>query len=286
MQEFDKLWNYWKPEETEKLFRALLMNENKLQDKNYHWQLLTQLARTQSLQRKFDEAHLILDEVALKNSEDLPIVTIRYCLERGRTYNSNNEQEKAIPLFEQALKIAEEMKEENYAVDAAHMLGIATKNETSLNWNLYAMNLAEKAKDEKAQKWLGALYNNIGWTYFDMKDYEKAKAVFDKSLEFFLVNGSAVQQRIARWSIAKMNRFLGLHHLAMKELHELENESIAEPDAYIFEELGELYLLENDEPQYNYYFHEAYKMLSQDGWMQANEAERLERICRLSIKKG
>lgn len=286
MQEFDKLWNYWKPEETEKLFRALLMNENKLLDKNYHLQLLTQLARTQSLQRKFNEAHSLLNEVEPLIDNTLPVVEIRFLLERGRTYNSNAEQEKAIPLFEKALRIAEEIKEENYAVDAAHMLGIATKNVTSLNWNIHAMKLAEVAIDERAQKWLGALYNNIGWTYFDMKEFEQAKIVFEKSLAFYLLNGSAVQQRIARWSIAKMNRFLGLHQLAMEQQHKLEVESAEEPDAYIFEELGELYLLEENEAQYNFYFHEAYKMLAKDGWMQTNEAERLERIRRLSIKKG
>ncbi len=113
MQEFDKLWNYWKPEETEKLFKALLVNEKKLADKNYHLQLLTQIARTQSLQRKFDEAHSWLDEVEKMMSDDLPVVAIRYYLERGRTFNSNNEPEKAIPLFEKALQTAEENNEEN-----------------------------------------------------------------------------------------------------------------------------------------------------------------------------
>lgn len=286
MQEFDKLWNYWKPEETEKLFRALLLNENKLLDKNYHLQLLTQLARTQSLQRKFEEAHHLLDEVECHISEVFPIVSIRYLLERGRTYNSNKEQEKAIPLFEQALKIAEAIKEENYAVDAAHMLGIATKNEKSLEWNLYAMKLAEQAIDERATKWLAALYNNIGWTYFNLKQYDKAMEVFEKSFKLFQMQGSIQQQRIAKWSIAKMNRFLGNAALAKQQQHEIESEAINEPDGYIFEELGELYLLENNEAQYNYYFHEAYKLLSVDGWMQANESHRLERMHQLAIKKG
>ena len=282
MQEFDKLWNYWKPEESEKLFKALLLNEKRLEDKNYHLQLLTQIARTQSLQRKFTEAHHILDTVEMKMDETLPVVCIRYHLERGRTYNSDQEQEKATPFFKSALSISLENNEENYAVDAAHMLGIVFKKEASLEWNLYAMKLAEEASDERAKKWLGALYNNIGWTYCDMKAYEQAKEIFHKSLDFYLTNGSAIQQRIAKWSIAKVDRYLGNIDLAKKMQHELEIEAKDEPDGYIFEELGELYLLENNKPQYNYYFHEAYKLLALDGWMQKNENSRLERINHLS----
>lgn len=282
MQEFDKLWNYWKPEESEKLFKALLLNEKRLEDKNYHLQLLTQIARTHALQQKFTLAHQILDEVETKMDDTLPIVCIRYHLERGRTYNSNQEKENAIPLFKNALSIAIENNEENYAVDAAHMLGIVYKKEESLHWNLYAMKLAEEATDERAKKWLGALYNNIGWTYCEMQEYTAAKEVFKKSLQFYLANGSAIQQRIAKWSIAKIDRFLGNTELAKNMQHTLEIEAKDEPDGYIFEELGELYLLENNKPQYNYYFHEAFKLLAMDGWMQKNETSRLERIDRLS----
>ena len=33
-----------------------------------------------------------------------------------------------------------------------------------------------------AKKWLGSLYNNIGWTYHDLQQYEAALAIFQKAL--------------------------------------------------------------------------------------------------------
>jgi hypothetical protein len=48
-------------------------------------------------------------------------------LERERAFNSAGKKEQSIPLFKEAYAKAVEHKEDFYAIDAAHMLGIAAK---------------------------------------------------------------------------------------------------------------------------------------------------------------
>ncbi|MEO5930639.1 MAG: hypothetical protein ABIR47_11955, partial [Candidatus Kapaibacterium sp.] len=120
---FDRLWNYQKPDETEQRFREILRAAP--QGTPYHVELLTQIARTQSLQRKFAEAHAILDEAAALLTPEMRRARIRYLLERGRTFNSAGQKERALPLFVEAWEIGRETGEDNLAIDAAHMVAIA-----------------------------------------------------------------------------------------------------------------------------------------------------------------
>ena len=87
-------------------------------------ELLTQIARTFSLRGQFDEAHKQLSEVERQLSSASPPARIRYLLERGRTFNSAGEKEKARDLFTEAWELAQAVHKEGLAVDAAHMLAI------------------------------------------------------------------------------------------------------------------------------------------------------------------
>lgn len=286
LPEFDKLWNYSKPAETEQKFRELLPQAVASDDLNYRLELLTQIARTQGLQRKFDEAHKTLDEVDMYlklRSDSNPIRSIiRYHLERGRAFNSDQKKEDAIPHFEKALEVANQLKEENLAVDAAHMLAIATSGDTALGWNEKAVQMAEAATDPKAKNWLGALYNNIGWTYHTIGKYDVALDYFERDLKWYEERKLENQSRIARWSIAKMHRLLGDAEKAFVEqqaiLREIEEKKL-DHDGYVFEELGENALLLNKpEDEAKDYFRKAYDLLSKDPWSVANEADRHERM--------
>ena len=54
---FDTLWNYSDPKGTEAKFRELIPQAKESGDTSYYAQLLTQIARAEGLQRKFEEAH-------------------------------------------------------------------------------------------------------------------------------------------------------------------------------------------------------------------------------------
>ncbi|MBE0691161.1 MAG: tetratricopeptide repeat protein, partial [Anaerolineae bacterium] len=189
LPDFDALWDYDHPAATEQTFRALLPAAEASGGLAYLLELKTQIARTLSLQRRFAEAHVLLDEVerALDAAPARP--QIRYWLERGRSYNSAGQSDQARRCFEAAWEQAQAAHEDFYAVDAAHMMAIVATGQDALDWNLKALGLAEDSTDDRARKWRGSLYNNIGWTYHDRGDYAAALDIFQKALDLRRADG-------------------------------------------------------------------------------------------------
>ncbi len=272
--EIDSLWDFQDPAGTEETFRELLAREGKAEDKNYQLIVLTQIARTLSLRRKFAEAHALLDQVEAQ-MEGGDIVEARYLLERGRTFNSSGQPESAVPLFDKAVEIGEAARADFYVVDALHMLGIAAPPERRLDWNLAAIARAEKSADPRARNWLGSLLNNTGWTYFDRKEYSQALALFEKTAAFYREKGDQpAMERIARWSIGKTLRMLG----RVKEALALQQALAAEEsDGFIEEELAECLLALGEADAARPYFRKAYELLSKIDWV-AEDAGRMERL--------
>lgn len=281
---FHEIWDYSKPAETEQRFREMLPEAEAAGDPSYLAQLLTQLARTQGLQRRFDAAHEILDRVEANLAPDLTVARIRYQLERGRTFNSSGEKERARPLFVDAWEMASAAGEEFHAVDAAHMMGIAGETaESQLEWNLKAVEAAEKASSPRARQWLGSLYNNIGWTYHDMGDYEQALATFRQALRWReeAIPKQPVPIRIAKWCVARTLRSLNRLEEALvmqKALLAEWDAAGGEQDGFVFEELGECLLALGREEEARSYFAQAYNLLAKDAWLVDAEPERLQRL--------
>ncbi len=284
----DDLWDFQDPEASEKAFRELL--EQASDNEPYYREVQTQIARTHSLRGQFDEAHEILDEV----SEALPsvghLVEVRYLLERGRTWNSSGEKERAKAVFLQAYNLAKEDALDFYEIDAAHMLGIVEQPEQALEWNLVALAKTEATDDQKAKKWIGPLANNIGWTYHDQGDFENALKFFRKGLEFRETTGAEPGLRIAKWTVARGLRSLGKVKEALAMQHAIIDEYYSEVDpaaadldptsidGYVVEEIGECLWALGKEEEAKPYLANAYKILSQDDWMVKNEKDRLDSL--------
>jgi tetratricopeptide (TPR) repeat protein len=278
----DAIWDYDNPQATASKFKELLPIAEKSVDKTYYAELLTQFARTQSLQRKFDEAHILLDTARqVIEGQNMPIAEIRYPLERGRTFNSAGQKEQSIILFTEAYAKALEYKEDFYAIDAAHMLGIAAKPQDQLCWNRKAIDLAEKTTDARAGKWLGSLYNNMGWMYHGLKDYIGALTLFEKLLAWRIDQKDERGTFIAKWTVARTYRSLDRIDEALvlqMELLEEIKRKVLDPSGYVFEELAECLLIRDRGIEAKTYFKKAYEILSQDIWIKANEGDRLKRL--------
>ena len=282
---FDAMWDYQNPDVTEVKFKEILpLLKNSAEfayDAGYHVELLTQIARAQGLQGKFEEAHKTLDEAEKLLTDDLKTAKVRYLLERGRVYNSSGVSDKAKPLFLEAWKFGNANNLDLYAIDAAHMMGIVVPPEKQLEWSLKALDLTEKTEDKRAKGWLGPLYSNIGWTYHDMQQYEKALELFEKALKWRQEINDEYSIRIQKWNIARTFRSLGRIdealeiQLALKK--EFEEKQL-DQDGYVFEELGELNLIKNNQPEAKKYFKLAFEYLSKDNWLQQNEPDRLKRL--------
>ena len=280
---FDKLWNYAKPDETEKRFREILPKAVASGDLDYELQLRTQIARTLGLQKKFDEAHAELDGVEKRLTDDVPVARVRYLLERGRAFNSSKKKDKALPLFEEAWDLAVKAKADFHAIDAAHMVGIVVPPDEKLAWHEKAMALAEKSEDERARGWLGPLYNNLGWAYFEMKDYEKALEIHKKGLAWREKAGQKRGVLIAKWCVARMLRALERYDEAMKMQEELLKawEKRGEEDGFVYEEIAELLLVTKGEAEAKPWFKKAWAKL-ESSWIKDAEPERWARLKKLA----
>ncbi|MBK5481786.1 tetratricopeptide repeat protein [Peribacillus sp. TH16] len=283
MLDFDALWDYNQPEETEQKFISLLMQAEGSGNIGYLAELLTQIARSQGLQAKCRIAHETLDRAERLLKEDLVVARIRYFLERGRVFNSSSRSMDAIPLFLNAWELGIRSSEDYYAVDAAHMLGIAESTpEKRMEWNLKALDYAEKSP--KASCWLGSLYNNIGWAQVENGKLEEALELFKRALEFRKVQGTPNSVFIAKWSVAKVLRLMGQVDESFAIQMELlaETEQNSEPDGYVYEEVAECLLLLKRSEEARQYFSFCYDRLILDNFLATKDPERIERIKELA----
>jgi tetratricopeptide (TPR) repeat protein len=285
---FDAMWDYNHPDSTEIQFKNLLPLLSQTQEfavsQDYHVELLTQIARSQGLQGKFAEAGATLQEAEKLLTSDMHRAQIRFMLEKGRLLNSMGETENATKIFTKAYEYGLDHNLDLYTVDAAHMLGIVDSPEKQIRWNETAFEIVEKSEDQRCQGWFGALANNLGWTYFDLGNYEKALVYFQKGYDWRQQHSDEIATRIAKWSIARCLRAMERYDEALKIQQELETEIVekkAEPDGYVFSELAELYNVSGNTALQKEYAVLAYNLLSRDPWIVENEPETLQRLLKL-----
>ncbi|MEM7103909.1 MAG: tetratricopeptide repeat protein [Bacteroidota bacterium] len=283
LPDFDQLWDFRDPAATELAFKALIPLAESADNESYKGQLFTQIARTLGLQRKFEDAHAVLDAIAQSTLDAHPIVRVRFLLERGRVFNSSRNKPAAKPLFAEAWEFGKIHKLDYFAVDAAHMMGFifsgSEKVDQKLAWEEKALALAESSPSEKAKKWLGSLYNNIGWSYHEMKAFAKAKSMFEKCLDWQQANEKIAGAKISKWSIAKMDRLLGNTQQALtSQLTLLKADGGQDEYGYTFEEIAECYLVLQQSDQAAQYAKKAWELLSKDPWLCENEPERVKRL--------
>ena len=279
--ELDSQWNYDNPAASEQRFRAELANWPKSEPRSL--EVATQIARAQGLQRRFADAHATLDTVE-KGLDGMPAhVRVRYLLERGRAFNSGGAPERAVPLFALALSLADCADDSFYAIDAAHMLGIAAPAAERLDWNMQALAMAEKASDARSKRWLGPLYNNIGYTYQERSNFATALAYYRQALPAYEARGEPGGIRNAKWMIARAQRSLGELDAAEAAQRALlaEYDKLGEPDGYVYEELAEISLARGDAAAAGPWAAKAWTALAADAAMRESEPARLARLAKL-----
>jgi tetratricopeptide (TPR) repeat protein len=284
-ERLDKLWDYGKPAESEVRFRAELARHPA--GSREALETATQIARTQSLQRKFAEADAMLDGIAPKLDKVPVRVRVRYLLERGRTRNSGGDKSAAIPLFKEAVTLRTRDRlpgADFYLVDALHMLGIATPPADQLDWNRKALAAAEASPDPRARNWSGSLTHNIGWSYFDAGDPATALVYWRKALPIREAQGNVENIRFAKWTIARGLRATG--RLDDAETIQLalvaETERAGEPDGFIYEELAEIAVARGDNAAAAPWAAKAYTLLKDDEDLKADKPSRLARLAELA----
>jgi tetratricopeptide (TPR) repeat protein len=277
LSELDTLWSFDDPAESERAFQIVTGRARMESDGAFLTEALTQLARAQGLQRRFDDARRTLDEAEAALRRDDRRARIRLLLERGRVTNSSGADGQGSASFLEAWELARAADEDALAVDAAHMLGIVEPPDEAWSWNERAMELARASPDPRARRWVGSLANNMGWARHEAGRYDDALELFRIALDERRATGSPDQLRIARWCVARCLRSLGRVDEALTEQRALADELAAAglDDGYVDEEIGECLLSLGRDEEARPSFARAAELLAADPTV---TPERLERL--------
>jgi tetratricopeptide (TPR) repeat protein len=277
--DFDALWDYDHPAESEARFRALLASPEAPQGAR-RLELETQLARALGLQGRFDEASALLDEVERALPDADARVRTRYHLERGRALRSSGSPAAARPEFTSALAEAERGGLEALAADALHMLALVAEPGETVAAHRAAIARIERSRDPEVRRWLAPLTNNLAWALHDRGEYAEALAAFERALALYEERGNPAQVRIARWSVARALRSLGRNEEALARQRALAQELAAASaeDGFVEEEIAECLLALGRSGEARPHFAEAYRLLAADAQLARDEPARLARL--------
>jgi tetratricopeptide (TPR) repeat protein len=233
---FDFVWDLGDNSLIERAFYKIL--QHRVRD-NLAAQALTQLARSQGLQGKFDLAMKTLDSSRLRSND--AIFHIRYLLEYGRALRSSGKPKDAAPYFKKAYEAAVGV-EDFYAVDAAHMLAISdptTGPTEGRTWFEEALDTARKSTHPPTQGWAAIILNSTAWNSFDQGDYQTALDCFNEVTEFRRIAvdhketpRSKEGYRIVRWSTAYTLR----HMDRLEDAYTIQKQLLSEDNTYLYRE--------------------------------------------------
>jgi tetratricopeptide (TPR) repeat protein len=279
LPDLDGLWNYADPAATETRLREVLPVALASGNGEYVAELWTQIARTQSLRGRFDDAHGTLDRVEKTMRPEWKTAPVRALLERGRAFNSAGRKDEARPVFLRAWERSTASGLDEHACDAAHMLGIVETGEAGIEWTAKALALAESSKHPKANRWVGSLCQNLGYALQERGEHEKALGVFRKGLAWSIERKRAAPARVFRWFIGKSQRLSGDIEggLATQRALRAEAESEGTKDGFVSEEIAEGLVAQGKTAEAKPYFAEAYALLK-DAPELVSAPERLERL--------
>lgn len=229
-----EIWDFADPAGSEARFARAVQAES---DPVCRQVLVTQTGRAQGLQDAFEAAHATLDGLGdLDSLAEEPAV--RCLLERGRLYNSAGDPAAAVPLFQRAYQRAAAAGMAGLAADAAHMLAIALPPEQHQEWFRRGIAVADGSPDPLARRMMGALLNNMAWTYAEAGRWDDALGLFERAVQVRRTIGEAEPLHVARWARARALRALGRHAEALAELRELAQTPEGAEDSYVAEEIA------------------------------------------------
>jgi tetratricopeptide (TPR) repeat protein len=278
---------FWDPEDlpkTEGQILALLPADWTTAWSAQSVELLTQLARAQALQGKLPEARATLDQARRMISETNlgpnSLAELRWNLEQGRMLCLSRSPTKAHDLFAAAWKMANEIHQPFFAIDAALMLSSVRPPKFQNEWLKKALAIAEESQDESANLWRSHLLFLEGWHSFDSRQFEGALEIFNKALAIPLNHGNAPQAFALRWSQARTLRALErtAEAMAIQESLLAQMRPLGKISGHVYLELAECSQLLKHKDEARDYFEQAHIALSTDPWYIDNRSDELERM--------
>ncbi|MFD4420317.1 hypothetical protein ACFWN7_02290 [Agromyces sp. NPDC058484] len=241
-QMIDRLWDFGDPAASEERFREAADDDE--HTAHVRAVMATQLARALGIQHRFAEAFEVLDAVGTEGTpsgdaeRDVSEVRARVAIERGRILAADPDHlAESIPELTRGVREAALAGSPFLVLDALHMLALNDAGHEE-EWAAEGLDVLAGSRDPRVLRWGVALHNNLGWTMHDAGRPQGALAEFERAVESADRYGTAEQQHVARWSVARCLRTLGRTEEALDLQRELAR---ARPDdPYVQEELAAL----------------------------------------------
>jgi tetratricopeptide (TPR) repeat protein len=240
-QMIDRLWDFSDPAASEERFRAAADDDT--HTAHVRAVMATQLARALGIQGRAAEALELLDSVASvgipagEPERDAAEVRARVAIERGRILAAADRRSEAVPVLTHGVREAALAGSPFLVLDALHMLALNDAGHEE-EWAAEGFDVLAGSRDPRVLRWGVALHNNLGWTMHDGGRAEAALAQFELAVEAADRYGTAEQQHVARWSVARCLRTIGRTDEALDLQKELAR---AHPDdPYVQSELAAL----------------------------------------------
>ncbi|MFQ5868551.1 MAG: tetratricopeptide repeat protein [Candidatus Zixiibacteriota bacterium] len=171
-----------------------------------HVEALSQVARGYLAQDKKEEGRPWLQKAKALASPRQPEGWSRYLGVRGRFEWKDDELKAATVTFKEMYDYCLKNELHTRAVDAAHMVAITAGHEEQIVW---ARKGIEAVEAGNIDGWLGPLWNNLGWTYDEMGQFQESLEALTKAREYHYKVGDEHAKLVADWSVGHAYRKLG-----------------------------------------------------------------------------
>ncbi len=167
---------------------------------------LAQVARCYSIEGKLEEGRPWLERAEKLASVDEPLGWSRCLGVRGIFLRESGDKAKAKATFEEMHRYCVEKKLFKRAIDAIHHIAIVVPPEEQPAWAMKGIAAAEQLKDDAS---LAVLWNNLGATYEDLKQFDKMLDAYLKAREYHHKTGGPLQKMNADWAVGHGYRLNG-----------------------------------------------------------------------------
>ena len=168
---------------------------------------LAQVARMNLILDRKEEGRTWLEKAAARASDSDPMGWSRYLGVKGRFEWKDNDLAAARKTFDDMYVYCNTNALWSRAVDAAHMIAIvAETTEEQIEWGRRGIEAAEAGGEET---WLGPLWNNLGGTYYEAKEYDSALTCYLKARDYHWRFSPEIGKLFADYHVGMTYRLLG-----------------------------------------------------------------------------
>ncbi len=174
---------------------------------------LSQMARMKLRANQKEDGRPFIAQAAERVSESDPLGYSRYLGVKGRFEWLDDDLKAARVTFSKMYEFCHANALWGRVIDAANMMAIVSDSpEDQIEWSKKGIETAEATETEGL---LGALWNNLAGTYYDLKDYENALECYKKSREYHWRFSGEIGKLYADYHIGMTHRLLGQYDDAL-----------------------------------------------------------------------